>query len=122
VRLSILPNYMNIECLKVHNFLTIFVIPQSNGLKTFYPLKRPFKLVQKLSTFPIKVHFITNLTFHDLVIEIMQNLFIHNFTFCTLISCIENTFNTWIYKKIQNLCDIHSFIGSYFIHQHIYLC
>jgi hypothetical protein len=42
-------------------------------------------------------------------------------TFYTLISCIENTLETRIYKK-QNLCDICSFIGSYFIHQHIYLC
>ncbi len=43
-------------------------------------------------------------------------------TFHILISCIENTFETWIYWKMQNMCDIHTFIGSYFIHQHIYAC
>jgi hypothetical protein len=42
--------------------------------------------------------------------------------FYTLISYIENTFETWIYRKMWNLCDIHSFIGLYFIHQHIYMC
>jgi hypothetical protein len=39
-----------------------------------------------------------------------------------LILCIENTFNTQIYKKMRNQCDIHSFINSYFICQHIYPC
>jgi len=42
--------------------------------------------------------------------------------FHTLISCIENTFERYICWKMSNLSDIHSFIGSYFIHQHIYLC
>jgi hypothetical protein len=42
--------------------------------------------------------------------------------FYTLISYIENTFETWIYKKMRNLWDILSFIGLYFICQHIYLC
>jgi hypothetical protein len=47
------------------------------------------------------------------------------YSFCYKIDwilCIENTFGTWIYWKMQNLCDIHSFIGSYFIHQHINPC
>jgi hypothetical protein len=43
-------------------------------------------------------------------------------TFHTLISCIGNTFERWIFWKMQNLCDIHSFISTYFIHQQIYLC
>ncbi len=47
-----------------------------------------------------------------------QNSFIHN----SYILCIENMFETWIYKKMQNLCDICSFIGLYFIHQHIHPC
>jgi len=42
--------------------------------------------------------------------------------FQALISCIENTFDTWIYRKMQNSYDNHSFIGSYFIRQHIYPC
>jgi hypothetical protein len=42
--------------------------------------------------------------------------------FNTFILCIQNTFHTWIYRKMKNLCDNHSFIGSYFIHQHIYPC
>jgi hypothetical protein len=42
--------------------------------------------------------------------------------FHALISCIENTFERYICWKMSNLSDIHSFIGSYFIHQHIYLC
>jgi hypothetical protein len=42
--------------------------------------------------------------------------------FHALILCIENTFDTWIYKKMWNSCDICSFISLYFIHQHIYLC
>ncbi len=42
--------------------------------------------------------------------------------FYTLISYIENKFETWIYRKMWNLCDIRSFIGLYFIHQHIYMC
>jgi hypothetical protein len=41
-------------------------------------------------------------------------------TFHALISCIENTFGTRTYWKMQNSCDIFSFIGSYFIHQHNY--
>jgi hypothetical protein len=41
--------------------------------------------------------------------------------FCALISCIENTFGTQIYKKMWNTCDVYSFINSYFIRQHIYL-
>jgi hypothetical protein len=41
-------------------------------------------------------------------------------TFHALISCIENTFDTHIYWKMQNSCDICSFIGLYFIHQNIY--
>jgi len=50
---------------------------------------------------------------------------IHSFIirkFHTLISCIQNTFNTWIYKKMKILCDILSFICFYFIRQHIYSC
>ncbi len=50
---------------------------------------------------------------------------IYSFIICTfhrLISCIENTFNTWIYKKMQNSYDICSFLGLYFIRPHIYLC
>ncbi len=41
--------------------------------------------------------------------------------FHTLISYIENTFDTLIYWKIQNMCEVRSFIGVYFICQHIYL-
>jgi hypothetical protein len=33
------------------------------------------------------------------------------FTFYTWIWCIENTFDTQIYKKMWNLSDIHSFIN-----------
>jgi hypothetical protein len=58
-----------------------------------------------------------SLTSHDLVLEIVQIC-----TFHTLILCIENTFDTQIYWKMQNLCDIHLFIFLYFIHQHIYPC
>jgi len=50
---------------------------------------------------------------------------IHSFIirmFYTLISYIGNTFETWIYRKMWNLCDIRSLIGLYFIHQHMYLC
>jgi hypothetical protein len=50
---------------------------------------------------------------------------IRSFIICTfqaLISCIENTFDTWIYWKMQNQCDIHLFISLYFIRQHIYMC
>jgi hypothetical protein len=54
--------------------------------------------------------------------EINQNSFIHNLYIAILILCIENTFNTKIYQKIQNLCNIRSFINLYYIHQHIYLC
>ncbi len=39
-----------------------------------------------------------------------------------LILYIGSSFDTRIYWKIQNLCDIHSFISSYFIYQHIYPC
>jgi len=64
-------------------------------------------------------HFYHELNISNLVVEIMQNSFIHNL----YISCIDimlwNTFDTQIYKKIWNLCDIHSFIGLYFIYQHI---
>jgi hypothetical protein len=42
--------------------------------------------------------------------------------FNTFILCIQNTFDTWIYRRMKNLGDNHSFIGSYFIHQHIYPC
>jgi hypothetical protein len=42
--------------------------------------------------------------------------------FHALISCVKNIFDTQIYWKMQNPCDIHSFIGSYFIYQHIYPC
>ncbi len=42
--------------------------------------------------------------------------------FHILISYIENTFDIWIYWKMQNSCDICSFISWYFICQHIYLC
>jgi len=34
---------------------------------------------------------------------------------------MENTFNTQSYRKMRNLCDVHLFIRSYFIHQQIYL-
>jgi hypothetical protein len=61
--------------------------------------------------------FITNLTFHYLVMEIMQKLFIHNLYVHTLISCIVHIVDKQNYRKMQNLCDIRSFIGSYFIHQ-----
>jgi hypothetical protein len=64
---------------------------------------------------------ITNLTSHDLVIKIMPNLFIIHM-FHTLISCIENTFETLVYRKMRNLYDIYSFIGLCFICWHIYLC
>jgi hypothetical protein len=65
---------------------------------------------------------ITNLASHNLIMEIMQNLFIHN----SYVSCIDivhcNTFETHIYKKMWNSCHIHSFISPYFISQDIYLC
>jgi len=50
--------------------------------------------------------YITNLTSHDLIMKIMQILFIHNLCVHLLILCIKNTFDTQIYKKMQNLCDI----------------
>jgi hypothetical protein len=65
---------------------------------------------------------ITNLASQNLIMEIMQNAFIHNLYVYTLILCIVNTFETHIFIKMQNSCDIHSFISFYFIHQHIYLC
>jgi hypothetical protein len=42
--------------------------------------------------------------------------------FHAFMSCIENTFDKQIYNMKRNLCDIRSFIGSYFICQHIYPC
>jgi hypothetical protein len=42
--------------------------------------------------------------------------------FHALVLCIENTFDIQIYWKMRNLCYICSFIGLYFICQHIYLC
>jgi hypothetical protein len=65
---------------------------------------------------------ITNLASQDLE---MESCNISSCIICmlhTVISCIENTFDTWIYWKMWNSCDIHSFIGLYFICQHIYLC
>ncbi len=50
--------------------------------------------------------YITNLTFHYLIMEIMQILFVHNSYVHALISCIENTFDTQIYRNMQKLCDI----------------
>ncbi len=47
--------------------------------------------------------------------KIVQNLFNQIHMFHVLILCIEKTFKTCIYKKMQNVCDIHSFIGSYSI-------
>jgi len=63
---------------------------------------------------------ITNLTFRYLKMELCN---ISSFITCmiyTLISYIEST--TQIYWKMWNPCDNRSFIGSYFICQHIYLC
>jgi len=65
---------------------------------------------------------ITNLTFHDLVMGRRKICSFIICTFHTLISCIENIFDTWIYWKMWNLCEIHSFIGSYFIQQYVYSC
>jgi len=65
--------------------------------------------------------YITNLTSHDLIMEIMQILFIHNLYVHLLILCIKNTFDTQIYRKMQNLCDIIH-LNSHFIYQHIYSC
>jgi hypothetical protein len=66
--------------------------------------------------------YITNLTFHNLIMKLCKicSFIIH--TFHTLILCIENKFDTQIYRKMQNSCDICSFIGSYFIYQHFYPC
>jgi hypothetical protein len=51
----------------------------------------------------------------------MQNLFIHNL--CIPRIDIMHWKHIWhIYKKMRNSCDICSLIGSYFIHQNIYLC
>jgi hypothetical protein len=50
--------------------------------------------------------YITNLTSHNLIMETMQILFIHNSYVHALILCIENTFDIQIYTKMQNLCDI----------------
>jgi hypothetical protein len=66
-------------------------------------------------------HNITNLTSQDLKME-SCNIVIIICMFHTMISCIENTFDTWIYWKMWNSCDIHSFTSLYFTHQHIYLC
>jgi len=41
--------------------------------------------------------------------------------FHAVISCIENTFTTQIYRKMWNLCGICLFKNLYFICQHIYL-
>ncbi len=43
--------------------------------------------------------------------EIVENLFIHNLYISYLILCIESTFDTWMFRKMWNLCDIHSFIN-----------
>jgi len=67
-------------------------------------------------------HNITNLASHDLVMEFIKICSFIICTFHTLKLCIENTFETQIYWKMQNLCDIRSFINLYFICQHIYLC
>jgi hypothetical protein len=52
----------------------------------------------------------------------MQNLFIRNLYI--LYIDIVHWKHIWHmnFKKIQNSYDICSFISSYFIHQHIYLC
>ncbi len=65
---------------------------------------------------------ITNLTSHDLIMEIVQNLFIHNLYISHIYITITNTFDAKIYKKMRNSCDICSFICSYFICQHFYSC
>jgi hypothetical protein len=45
----------------------------------------------------------------DLIMKIMQILFILNYIFHILISCIENIFDT------EKKSEIHSFISSYFL-------
>jgi hypothetical protein len=55
---------------------------------------------------------ITNITFHDLIIKIVQNLFIHNSYISHIDITITNTFDTQIYKKMGNSYNIYSFIGS----------
>ncbi len=57
---------------------------------------------------------ITNLVSNNLVMKILQNSYIHN-------SYISHIFDTWIIERCE-ICVICSFIGSYFIHQHIYPC
>jgi hypothetical protein len=64
------------------------------------------------------LNYITNLTSHDLVMEIVLILSFIIRLFHALISCIENTFDTQIYIT---MCDIHSFISLYFICQFIHV-
>ncbi len=66
--------------------------------------------------------YITNLKSHELVMKIMQILFIHNSYVSSIDIMHEKTFDIWIYKKMWNLCDICSFISSHFICQYIYRC
>ncbi len=66
--------------------------------------------------------FTSQIFLNDLVMKIMQNLLFIIHMFHALILCIENMFDTQIYKKMWNLRDIHSFISSYFIHQNNYPC
>jgi len=54
----------------------------------------------KSMSMALREYCITNLVFHDLIMEIVQNLSFIIHMFYTLISCIENTFDTWILKKI----------------------
>ncbi len=46
-------------------------------------------------------------------------MFIHN-SYVLHINIMQ--WKPWISKKMQNTCDICSFVGVYFMHQHIYPC
>jgi hypothetical protein len=66
---------------------------------------------------------ITNLTFHDLVMKIMQILFIDNlYISCTDIVHWKHIWHIFIRRCKIYVTFIHSFIGLYFICQHIYPC
>jgi len=66
---------------------------------------------------------ITNLASHNLIMEIMQNLFIcDSYISCTTIMHWKHIWHTDLHEDEKFVHDIHSFIGSYFIHQHIYPC
>ncbi len=61
-------------------------------------------------------HYFINLTSHNLIMKIVQNSFNHKL-YVSHINIVH-----WKHIWVMDILDIRSFIGSYFICQHIYLC